>query len=301
MNMDQILKHNFLEFSKFDFPGAYLKEIQKLPDDIQLIGKLVRQSTIHRTTLDTGNTGTNKELCFGDIDKISQFRQPDDDYLVTAAAMLAELYRLDSRGLVYDRDVTNKIVVTCRFVSVLMNSILKSKGIPVRIRSGFAGYFDGIENWQVWDHWVNEYWNGERWILIDVDGSFSMDSSKINPYDLPENSFIFGHQAWLDLRKKAGDPGRYQNAGGYHGLFPAAWALIHDFHSVMNNPITYLQTAKILPFALGGHWQEQKIDELQAEKLDTLALAMANVEANWELLEKMWNDTDLRIVTGGVI
>lgn len=293
--------NNFLEFSTFDFPGGYLDELKSLPNEIASIGKLVRQNVIHRTTLASGNTGTNQDLRFGDMEKISKFRQPDDDYLVTAAAMLAELYRLDNRGFTEDRVVQNKIVVTCRFVGVLVNSILKSKKIPVRVRSGFAGYFDGCKG-ESWDHWVNEYWNGERWVLIDVDGSFSMENSKLDPYDLPvENVFIFGHQAWIDLRQKQADPKKYQNAGGYYGLFPAAWALIYDFHSIMNRPITYLQTAKIVPFALGGNWKEQKIDEIQTKKLDELAELMRNIDNNWDKLESFWQDPDLRLVTGGLI
>ena len=37
-------------------------------------------------------------------------------------------------------------MVACRFVAILMSSILKAKGVPVRIRSGFAGYFDVARN-----------------------------------------------------------------------------------------------------------------------------------------------------------
>lgn len=292
--------NHFLEFSKFDFPGGYLEDIRALPDEVASIGKLIRQNVIHRTTLAAGNVGTNRDKRFGDMDLISKLRQPDDDYLVTAAAMLAELYRLDSRGLVEDREVTNKIVVTCRFVAVLINSILKSKRIPVRVRSGFAGYFDGCKG-EVWDHWVNEYWNGERWVLIDVDGSFSMDASKLNPYDLPEGAFIFGHQAWVALRQNKEDPKKYQNAGGYYGVFPTAWALIHDFHAIMNNPVTYLQTAKILPFALGESWKGQQIGDHQVKKLDELAVSMEDFDANWSTLKKLWEDSDLRLVKGGLI
>ena len=44
-----------------------------------------------------------------------------------------------------------KIVVTCRYVSVLMSAILKAKGIPARCRAGFAPYFqEGVSM----DRWV---------------------------------------------------------------------------------------------------------------------------------------------------
>lgn len=59
----QILAH-YRSFSSFTFPGAYLENIQNdLPSDIQEIGELVRASLIHRSTLASGNTGTNTESC----------------------------------------------------------------------------------------------------------------------------------------------------------------------------------------------------------------------------------------------
>jgi|GEM_PF-6162816 len=78
---------NFLEFTTFDYPGGYLEQLKFLPDSIDDLGKLVRLNIIHRTTLEAGNVGTNSDLRFGDMRNISQFRQPDDDYLVTAAAI----------------------------------------------------------------------------------------------------------------------------------------------------------------------------------------------------------------------
>jgi hypothetical protein len=75
-----------------------------LPDDIREIGLLVRRNFIHRTTLAVGNVGTNADLKFGDMTKVPWWRQPEDDILVTAAAMLAELYRRDERGFVNNRE-----------------------------------------------------------------------------------------------------------------------------------------------------------------------------------------------------
>ena len=153
---------------------------------------LVRKNIVHRSTLESGgNTGTNADMRFGDMTRMPEYRQADDDYLVTASAMLAELYRLDLRGLTMDRFVSAKIVVTCRYISILMASILKSKGIPARCRSGFAPYF--TTNGQAWDHWVNEYWNGDRWVRIDVDGCLSLSGDAIDPFDMAtdaESPFI---------------------------------------------------------------------------------------------------------------
>lgn len=123
----KILKH-YLDFDTYTYPGLYKDKLKNnLPDDVREIGLLVRKNIIHRTTLAAGNTGSNSDLRFGDMTTIPWWRQPEDDILVTAAAMLAELYRRDKRGFVNDREPKNKLVVTCRFVSILVASILKSK------------------------------------------------------------------------------------------------------------------------------------------------------------------------------
>lgn len=48
----------------------------------------------------------------------------EDDVLLTAVAMTAELFRLDSREFILQKATENKLVVTCRYVSVLMSAIL---------------------------------------------------------------------------------------------------------------------------------------------------------------------------------
>ena len=116
--------------------------------------------------------------------KIPWYQQCEDDYLVTAGALLTELFRRDSRGIHDQRAVEDKIVVTCRFLSILMASILKANNIPARVRSGFAGYFADMGGKSV-DHWINQYWSSEvnRWITIDVDGC--MEELSFDPFDMP--------------------------------------------------------------------------------------------------------------------
>ncbi|MGD0729072.1 MAG: hypothetical protein ABR981_03275 [Candidatus Micrarchaeaceae archaeon] len=97
---NKVLNH-YLEFSMYTNSGLYKELIRKtLPDDIQKIGSLVRKQLIHRTTLAAGNVGTNADKRFGDMTKVPWYRQPEDDNLVTASAILAELYRRDKRGFV---------------------------------------------------------------------------------------------------------------------------------------------------------------------------------------------------------
>src|SRR3972149_6759612 len=97
---DRILQH-YMEFGQSTNPRLCRDVLRDdLPDDIREIALRVRNSIIHRTSPEAGNTGTNADLRYGDMTKVPWYRQPEDDVLVTAAAMLAELYRRDSRGLV---------------------------------------------------------------------------------------------------------------------------------------------------------------------------------------------------------
>lgn len=161
---DNVLNH-YRQFSIYTNPGLYLAHLKNdLPDDVRKIGLLVRKSLIHRVTLRNGNTGANADLKYGDMTDIPWFRQPEDDILPTASAMFAELFRRDNRGFVEDRNTEDKLILTCRFVSVLMASILKSKGIPARVRSGFASYFvaEGLPAGKSDDHWINQYWHAKE-------------------------------------------------------------------------------------------------------------------------------------------
>ena len=242
--MNNKIKNHFLQFGTYTYPGLYQEKLKNdLPDDVQEIGLLVRKNFIHRTTLAAGNVGTNTDLKFGDMTKVPWWRQPEDDILVTASAMLAELYRRDKRGFVNDREPKDKLVLTCRFVAIMMASILKSKGIQARVRSGNAPYFDmGEELGDVsTDHWINQYWSEQenRWITIDVDGSLSL-KDKFNPYDMPDGKFDFPADAWLGVRAGKIDPQHFHNAGGHRGKIVVVWSLFYDFQKLPANIINLL-------------------------------------------------------------
>jgi len=295
----KILKH-YLNFSTYTYPGPYQMILKNdLPDDIAELGLLVRNNFIHRTTLAAGNIGTNSDLKFGDMTKVPWWRQPEDDILVTAVAMLAELYRRDERGFVNDREPKDKLVLTCRFTAIMVASILKSKGIPTRVRAGNASYFDMGELGDLsTDHWINQYWSEEksRWITIDVDGSLSLND-EFDPYNMPEGKFDFPADVWLDIRAKKVDPQHFYNAGNFRGTVVVLWSLFYDFHSLMNNEIIYFH---------GPEFSDPKkfenITNAQLEKIDSLSLLMQMPDDNFEKLVKVWEtDKDFRLLSGGLL
>src|SRR3989344_7209683 len=182
--MDQKILDYYLKFSLYTNPGCYEDYFRSLPDDVSEIGFLVRKQVIHRVTLRNGNTKSNADFKYGDMDKVQWWRlRTEDDVLPNAVSMIAELMRLDGRGFVKDRDTENKIIVTCRFATILTASILKSKDIPCRVRVGFSSYTTPGESW---DHWINQYWDKEnkRWVTMDVDNS--LENIGFDPYDMPK-------------------------------------------------------------------------------------------------------------------
>jgi hypothetical protein len=296
---ERMLKH-YSDFSEYTNAGLYKDILKNLPNDIKELGKLVRSNIIHRTTLVGGNTGTNSDLKFGDMSKIPWYRQPEDDILVTAPAMLAELYRRDERGFMLNRKEENKLILTCRFVAILMASILKSKGIPARVRSGNAPYFDMHDLGNVSaDHWINQYWSKKenRWITIDVDGSWSFKDSALDPYDMPPNVFDFPADAWLNIRAGKDDPKRFWNAKPERGAIVVFWSLMYDFHSLMNNEIIYFYTTKF-----GTDDKFPRLNEDELKKIDHLANLMQKPDENFDELKNVFDtDKDFRLLTGGLL
>src|SRR3989338_4814170 len=297
--MDKVLKH-YLEFSMYTNPGLYENILKKeLQDNIRKIGNLIRKNVIHRTTLAYGNVGTNVDKKFGDMTKVPWYRQPEDDMLPTASAMLAELYRRDKRGFIEDRTEENKLIVTCRFVSILMAAILKSKWIPCRVRSGNAPYFNMGKLGKVSaDHWINQYYSSKekRWITIDVDGSWSLNE-KFDPYDIPKGKFDFPADAWLNIRNKKDNPNRFWNAKPERGTIVVIWSLFYDFHCLMNNEVTYVHVPK--PATYGGF---KKLSSDELNEIDNLAKLMQYPDKNFEKLQEIWKtNKGFRLLLGGLL
>lgn len=292
--IDKLRKH-FLSYSQFTYPGLYEDYLKKLPDDIRELGLLIRKQLIHRTTLADGNTGTNSDLTYGDMTRVPWWRQAEDDNFNTAVAIIAELFRRDSHGLTMNRQAENKLILTCRHTTLIVAAALKAKGIPARVRSGYAPYFPhekGISS----DHWINEYWSDKenRWIVIDVDGS--LHPTGIDMYDMPKDAFDYPAVAWLDVRAGKIDGDHFHNAKPATGLKVIGWALFYDFHCLMNSEIPYIHNAAYLFYK----WDH--ILERERQEIDDLAKLMLDPDKNFDKLEHVWNSNkQFRILKGGLL
>ncbi|MFA6474682.1 MAG: transglutaminase domain-containing protein [Patescibacteria group bacterium] len=278
--MDNKILNHYREFGTFTNPGCYKVFFQTLPDSVNELGKLISHQIIHRVTLKEGNTKANQDLRYGDMNNFPWYRlRCEDDVLPTAVAMTAELLRLDVSGFVSDRKVENKIVVTCRNVAILMAAILKSKEIPCRVRSGFAPYFCQGSC----DHWINQYWDNTKqtWITFDADGFFD-STIGFDQYNIPNDKFDWAADTWLGIRRGRVEADNFINAGGYKGLMPVLWAVLYDFHCLMNNEILYLQ----IPAYVANKFDI--LTEKDFLEIDELAELMLEPDESFDELVQIW-------------
>lgn len=242
--------------------------------------------------LSVGREGAQIAPVYGNMRDVPWYRQGEDDYFPTAAAMLAELYHRDPRGFVPDRAVEDKLIVTCRFVAILMASILKTRGIPARVRAGYAPYIrsDGMEV-----HWITQYWHvlEERWMTIDADAS--LENRPFDPFDMPPDTFGFAANACLAVRAGRQDANAY-TVHGVSALENLATQVFFDFHCLMNNEITYTQAPIFIAIDFNT------VEEEKLQEIDALARLMRQPDEHFAQLQTTWETRrDFRLLRGSLV
>jgi hypothetical protein len=287
----------YRQVSAFTNLGPYEKRLAlELPDDVRELGVLIRKQFIHRVTLANGNTRSNSDCRYGDMTKVPWWRQPEDDNFPTAIAMVAELFRRDDRGFVRDRKEEHKVILTCRFVAILMAAVLKAKGIPARVRSGFDPYTSPKPGTSC-DHWITQYWldGQQRWVTIDAD--CCLEELKFDPFDIPTGAFDWSADAWLTARSGKVDPQKFWIPDGTNGMMAIAWELFYDIHCLMNQEIIYLHVPKFVSPA-----EFRKLSSSDLRRIDRLAELLQDPDKNFNRLqEEFGSNRQLRMLTGALL
>lgn len=195
----------YLSQTNITCPGEYAFMFDDLPDDMEKLCAVVRGMHIH----------------FRDL-KAPRARKREAD-LRTVSAILERAYTLDNRPLPVRRRQKQRVMGCCRDAAVLLCSMLRHKGIPARIRVGFAPYFlissKSGENFSS-DHVITEYWDGSRWRLVDT-GRF--DWMLFDTLDVPRDHFLVGGYVWQMCRKGEMNPEMFGHGPGDD--FTGWWAL----------------------------------------------------------------------------
>ena len=171
---------NYAEQSAYSDPGAHAALLDELPSDIAELTAVIRNLLIHYRGGGIEFTG----------DRLEEINHR------WVEAMLATDQRRNGTPLATPREPADRIVGCCRDYTLLMVSALRHKGIPARSRVGFSSYFaPGFHH----DHVVVEYWNGDRWVLLDAELE-PAEHWGFDVHDMPKGRFDSAAEVWRAFR-----------------------------------------------------------------------------------------------------
>ena len=205
-------------------PGQFSELFDPLPDYPGEMIEVIHGLIIHKLVADAYH------------EPLSQ-NQRSEQHLRSIKQILQRIQDLDNAPLIDPRIPTKRLVGVCRDFAVLLTSMLRYKGIPARMRVGFASYFDP-EGIMKYDHWITEYWQEfeKRWILADAQiDEIQRRSFRINVdvTDLKsDHDFYFAGSAWLKARAGSIKSTYYRFSGSWKGLPCIRGNLLHDFQSL---------------------------------------------------------------------
>jgi hypothetical protein len=236
-------------------PGEYAYLYEALPGSLPDLCDLIKAQLIHPTEV---------EQYAG---ALPEGRKREDAGFYSVSDMLRELVARDPRGLTMEREPAERLVLSCRFHAMLLVSMIKSRGVPARVRVGFAGYL-APESGKHYDHWVSEIWNeGEqRWMVVDAD---------VKRIDIDD--FELAWEVWLRARRGEIDPQRY----GFHvwwGLGYIVGNLCHDLYANLKDERIYWEGPELF------HRDPDGLSAEEAAFVDQLAHLLQHPGANLEEL-----------------
>ncbi len=262
--------------------------------------------TIHRVVIQEAiKLGWQKFQEYGNLSVID-FKTPmsEDDIFLTASSMFNEIFRRDNKGFYFERPFEKKLVLTCRYISVLTSAILKANNIPTRSRAGWGRYLKKNKNL---DHWVNEYWEEKenRWIMFDMDDLYDRDFMKLALYDenkiayeyldFGESQFYSAAQMWIMYRKNPKILETLQLGSKDSTPEDILKYLFLDFWSIMNMEYNY----KYSPMAFDKKIKDFSNKELR--EVDNFANLMLNPDENFEELQNLFNTPKYRFTISPLV
>jgi Transglutaminase-like superfamily len=129
-----------------------------------------------------------------------------EQHLRSVADVLARAVELSPEPLTVVRAPADRVLGICRHFALLHTALLRDRGVPARVRCGFASYFEP-DTWV--DHWITERWQGDRWVRDDpqVDDLVAERCAlDFDAHDQPPGRFLTGAEAWALVRAGDADP-----------------------------------------------------------------------------------------------
>jgi Transglutaminase-like superfamily len=211
----------------------------------------------------------------------------DEQNLRSTAEVLTRALELSTEPITVTRQPVDRVLCICRHFTLLHTALLRSQGVPARVRCGFSHYFDPTK-W--YDHWITERWNGERWVRDDPQVD-ELQAKTVNldfdPYDQPPGKFLTGREAWVAARAGAVDPNLF-------GIFDM-WGLAFIAGNVVSD-FACLNKVELLPWDGWGMMTGPygPVTDEAAAVLDDVA-ALATSDDFRAVRERFLNDDGLRV------
>jgi hypothetical protein len=176
------------------------EHVSSLPSDVPSLCKVVQGLVLHPFWAERyGVAGTAE--------------RDDELQIREASAILAKALEIDGRPLDEPREPADRVLGNCRDFTTITTALLRHNGVPARGRCGFGAYFTpGLFE----DHWVVEWWDGDRWTLTDAQlDAFQVRSldPDFDPLEVPRDRFIDAGRAWKLYRDGVGDGDRFGLSG----------------------------------------------------------------------------------------
>jgi hypothetical protein len=184
-----------------------------------------------------------------------------------ADKMFARILEMGSPKLSRERPPAERIAGCCRDFAVLFVAMARHKGIPARVRVGYATYFK--PGWYV-DHVIAEAWDtgAGRWRLVESEISDAFVASvNFDPIDVPSDRFLTGPRAWVAARSGRVDPERLVVSPNLQIPYTRGWLSLR--HHIVQD-LAALNKAEMLVWDQWGILNEEE-PLLHAEMLDQLA------------------------------
>jgi formylglycine-generating enzyme len=269
INNEADLLNFYRQYGPYTDPGEYAYLYKNLPDSLQELCRLIRSQYI--------NYGWELDMY---REQIPRERWNESAKYPTVKSALKGLLSYDSRGLVRDRKPEDRLMLICRDNALLLASILKYRGIPARVRYGFAAYF--IPGFHV-NHVLCEVWNEKknRWMLVDPSA---------DRIDFAREEFDFSHDVWLKMRHKEINPEAYGMPGKnrYNGSPLMTTVVCYDLASILGTEYPVGQHAPILDYA----FQNNRFTPEQVEILNRISELMKSIDVDAILkLQEIYNHT----------
>ena len=252
--------------------GKYSGLLDAVPGDAAGVGRVVQGLMIHEFWADAYGVTLAEE----DRDRVNLRR---------VEQVLDAIVSRDDRPLADIREPEARIATNCRGFSAMAVSMLRAHGVPARARCGFGAYFkpDWFE-----DHWVVEFFDGDRWRLFDAQIDEKQRAAlgiEFDLTDVPRDQFVIAGQAWTEVRAGRADPDRFGlTVINEAGLWWIAANLMRDAAA--------LSGVELLPWDVWGVMPEPT-DTVDVALFDELAAATAGPDMT--AVRRLLADERLRV------